>query len=58
MIKSHFIFDPVQKRETKLKFYRLSDATFYDHIYTIFIQLINLSWIKKCHVLRNMDFIL
>ena len=27
MIKNHFIFDPVQKRD-QLKFYRLSDASF------------------------------
>ena len=36
MIKNHFIFDPVQELETKLKFYRLSYATFYDHINTIY----------------------
>ena len=31
--KDHFIFDPVQTRETN---YRLSDALFYDHINTIY----------------------
>ena len=29
-----------------LKFYRLSDAIFYDHINIIYINLLNLSWIK------------
>ena len=30
----HFIFDPVQNE--RLKFHRLSDATFYDYINTIY----------------------
>ena len=55
MIKDKFIFDPVQKQETLLKFYRLSEATFYDRINTLnqFIKpfLDN----KKCIFLRNME---
>ena len=39
-IKNHFS----SRTRDKLKFYRLSDATFYDCI-NIFI---NISWIKKC----------
>ena len=53
MIKNHFIFDPVQKCET-LNFYRLSDATFYDHINTIY-QFIKPFLDKKCLFLRNME---
>ena len=40
-------FDPVQKRET-LKFCRLSDATFYDRITTIY-QVIK-SFLDKINV--------
>ena len=54
MTKNHFIFDSVQKRETILKFYRLSDAAFYDHIDTIY-QFIKSFLDKKCLFLRNME---
>ena len=46
--KIKIIFDPLQKQET-VKFYRLSDATFYYCITcntTVYIDLLNLSWIK------------
>ena len=36
MIKNHFIFDPVQERQTNIKFYRLSAAKFYDCINTMY----------------------
>ena len=52
--KDHFIFDPVQKGGTKLKFYRLSDATFYDRINTIYL-FIKPFLEKKCLILRNME---
>ena len=55
MIKDQFIFDPVQKQEILMKFYSLSDVTFYDHINTLnqFIKpfLDN----KQCLFLRNME---
>ena len=37
------------KTRDYLKFYRLSNATFYDHINTIYINLLNLSWIKNVY---------
>ena len=37
-----------------MKFYRLSDATFYDHINTIY-QFIKPFLDKKCLFLRNME---
>ena len=43
-----------QERETKLKFYRLSSATFYDCINTIY-QFLNLSWIIKYLFFKNME---
>ena len=35
--KNHFIFDPVQEWEINWNFYKLSDATFYDCINTIYL---------------------
>ena len=54
--KNEFIFDPVETRET-LKFYRLSDATFYNRINIIyqFIKPFFDKKKKKCQFLRNME---
>ena len=39
-----------------MKFYRLSDGTFYDRINTIYINLLNLSFLDKTYLfLRNME---
>ena len=43
-----------QERETKLKFYRLSDVTFYDGINTIY-QFIKPFLDNKISILRNME---
>ena len=51
--KNRFIFDPVQERD-KLKFHRLSGATFYDCINTI-CHFIKSFLDDKCLVLRNME---
>ena len=42
---NYFIFDPVQNGETN----RLSDATYYDRINTVYINLLNLSSIKNIY---------
>ena len=52
-MKNHFIFDSVQKRDL-LKFYRLSGATFYDRINSIY-QFIKPFLDIKCLFLRNME---
>ena len=49
--KNHFIFDPVQKQETD----RLSDATIYDRINTIYQFIKPFLDKKKCRLLRNME---
>ena len=50
--KIHF----VSRTRDLLKFYRLSGATFYDCINTIYhINLLKLSWIIKCLFLRYME---
>ena len=51
------IFNPVKKNRDSLKFYRLSDATVYDCINTIYINLLNLSGIKKRIFFRNMEIL-
>ena len=56
--KNHFIFDPVQKRETNWNFTGcLSDATFYDSVNTIY-QFMKPFLDKKCLYLGNMERLL
>ena len=58
-MKNHFILNQVQERK-QTNFYKLSDTTVYDcinaiyHFMIVLIRvpynnLLNLSWIKKCH---------
>ena len=49
---NYFIFDPVQKQRDSLKFYRLSDATFYDRINTIY-QFIKPFLDKKMSIFKE-----
>ena len=52
--KKSFHFQSSSKTRDSLKFYRLSDATFYDRIDTIY-QFIKPFLDKKCSFLRNME---
>ena len=52
--KNRFIFDPVQKRETKWIFTGCQMPHFMI-IFIPYINLLNLSWIKKCLFLKNME---
>ena len=54
MIKNLFHFDPIPKIEIDRIFYRLSDATFYDRINTIY-QFIKSFLDKNALFLRNME---
>ena len=51
MKKNHFIFDPVQNRETNLNFTGCQMPHFM--IVLIPYQFINLSWIKKMSILKE-----
>ena len=51
---NHFIFDPVQERETSWNF----TGCHVPHLMIVlipYINLLNLSWIIKCQFLRNME---
>ena len=56
LIKNHFIFWSSSKMRDQMKFYRLSDATFYYSINTIY-QFIKPFLDKKCLFLRDMALI-
>ena len=53
-VKNHFIFDPVQTRETNRKFTGCEMPHFMI-ILIPYINLLNLSWIMKCPFLRNTE---
>ena len=53
-IKNHFIFDPVQKRETNWNFTGCQMPHFMI-VLILYANLLNLSWNKKMSVLRSME---
>ena len=52
--KNHFIFDPVRKRETNWNFTGCQ-MTHFMIVLILFINLINLSWIKKISIFEEYE---